>query len=39
MGVVYSDNQLVVTGSDVLFEDLVRSLAETAKRRFQEKGA
>lgn len=39
MGVVYSDNQLVVTGGDLLLEDLVRSLADTAKQRFQEKGA
>ncbi len=39
MGVVYSDNQLVVTSGDLLFCDLVRSLAELAKQRFQEKGA
>ena len=39
MGVVYSDNQLVVTRGDLLLEDLVRSLADTAKQRFQEKGA
>jgi cyclic 2,3-diphosphoglycerate synthetase len=39
MGVVYSDNQLVVTSGDVLLEDLVRSLAKMAKQRFQEKGA
>jgi cyclic 2,3-diphosphoglycerate synthetase len=38
MGVVYSDNQLVVTDGDLLLEDLVRSLAELARKRFQEKG-
>ncbi len=39
MGVVYSDNQLVVTDGDLLLEDLVRSLAAMAEQRFQEKGA
>jgi cyclic 2,3-diphosphoglycerate synthase len=39
MGVVYSDNQLVVTGGDLLLEDLVCSLAATAEQRFQGKGA
>ena len=38
MEVVYSDNQLVVTGGDLLLEDLVRELARTAKKRFLEKG-
>lgn len=38
MRVVYSDNQLVATGGDGPIEDLIRSLADEAAKRFQAKG-
>lgn len=40
IGVVYTDNQLVATGPGTPdFSDLVRSLAQKATERFQDKGA
>jgi cyclic 2,3-diphosphoglycerate synthetase len=39
MRVVYSDNQLVDTGGDGPLDELIRSLADEAEKRFQAKGS